>query len=159
MGSYQMCVISQGIPNSDTKGTGTQKYKGQGVYWTGPKPQGCPGEWCWLLRAGGLLFGEGPADTGIVLSYWFTFLFAIYFPLPISRVRKKQSLFLPPSIICEWRVGLDCEPVRHTGVLTGATCSDPAYREPRVTWGGRRCWARCMCHTQSLVLIVQALLK
>lgn len=90
----------------DIKGAGTQKYNGQGVYWTGPTPQRrCPGERCWLLTAAGL-FDEGPADTGTMLTYRFPFLFAIYFPFPISSLRKKQSPFLLSSIVCDLRVVL-----------------------------------------------------
>lgn len=133
---------------TDLKGAGTQKYNGQGVYRTGPKPQTCPGERCWLLRAAGLLFDQGPADTGIVSTYWFTLLFAIYIPLPISTLEGKTVLLSP----FQYRWWL------------WTSLSNRCWQVlPALTWppGGPESHSgeRCMCNTQSLVLIVKALLK
>lgn len=150
-GIYQMYIMSERIPDTQTSREQVQEYNG-------PKPPGCPGERCWLLRTAGLLFDGGPADTGFVLSHWVTFLFAMYFPLPTSPLGKKQSPFPPSSIICDWRDGLRLwASLSHRGagrchLLTPglpATQNDPVR--------GQRRPERRTCCTQSLVLIVKAL--
>lgn len=91
---------------TDIKGTGTQKYNGQGVHWTGPNIRAAQ---VTVLLAAGLLFDGGPADTGITLWYWFMILFAIYLPIPISSPGEKwfpASIFPCPSIMSDRRVGL-----------------------------------------------------
>lgn len=81
VGRYQVDISSQCIPNAQTpRGSSTRTYNGQGVYWTGPKSQECPGEWCWLWRAAGLLFHESPADTRVLGSHRTTF--CLQPPLP-----------------------------------------------------------------------------
>lgn len=95
-GIYQIYIISQCIANAQTLETGTKKYNGQAVGWTGLKRQGYLGEWCWLLRAAGLVFTESPADTGIISSHWFTFCLQPTFPSTFLHWWKSHpSLFLP----------------------------------------------------------------
>lgn len=38
--------LSMHSQRTDLRGSGTWTYNGQGIYWTGPNPQECPGEWC-----------------------------------------------------------------------------------------------------------------
>lgn len=99
MGTYQMYVVSQCIANAQTVGDRHTE-----VPWTGslldrPESSACLGERCWLLRAAGLGVTESPADTGVILSHWFTFCLQATFPSPFLHWWKSDPPFLlPPSL-------------------------------------------------------------
>ena len=120
----------------------------------GTRPQGCPGQWRWLLGRAGLLFDEGPADSGLTLSHWVTFLFAVYYLLLTSPLGKTRSPFPPSSSICDWRDGLRLwASLPHSRVGRGCLLT-PASREPRTTWReGCAAWRGAPCGTQSLAFI------
>lgn len=144
-GIHQMYIMSQCAPHARTSREQAHKCR---CYWAGPKPQGCPGERCWLLRAAGLVLDEGPADTGLVLCHWFT-LFAMYFPLPASPLGRKRSPFPPPVSFVTGGMVWDSEPAYQTGMLAGVICSDLASMEPRITWWESGAAGGDMCITPS----------
>lgn len=90
-------------PTHRHPGTGTPKYNGQEVHRTGPKPQRCPGEQCWLLRAAGLFFDEGPADTGIVACRFYIFVCSL---LSSPHVHTEAAAIPPSFSHHDWWIGL-----------------------------------------------------
>lgn len=155
VGRYQVDISSQCIPNAQTpRGSSTRTYSGQGVYWTGPKPQECPGEWCWLWRAAGLLFHKSPADTCVLGSHRATFCLQPPLP-PASALGKQPSPFHPSSTTVTAGLVWDCEPPveqrcgRVSPALTWPTGSPGSPGERGGTVGGRVCVCVILSHRRS----------
>lgn len=126
-----MYLMSEHIPDTQTSGN---------RHGDRTKPQGCPGQRRWLFGHAGLLFDEGPADTGLTLSHWVTFLFAVSYLLLTSPLGKTHPPSLLPAASVTGGMVWDCEPACHTAVWAGSACSHRPPGSPESPGEGCAAW-------------------